>query len=104
MEFMLEMPPNDSGLDPFPEHLLQSEDEKQALLTHLACSDAMTYMYELGRKLLDGKKIKWFLVKVPVLTCSCRNNELDRRDQDCGGCFGASDGRLEGPKYPAENG
>lgn len=39
----------------FPDHLLPDERDKQAVLTYLTCGDAVGYMHELFKTLLDGE-------------------------------------------------
>ena len=46
----------------FPNHLVPDEKDKEALLSHLTCNDALAWMYQLERQLLDGKVAQ----KIPV--------------------------------------
>ena len=39
---------------PFPHHLLPAERDKQAVLTFLACGDAVGYMHEMLKVMLNG--------------------------------------------------
>jgi hypothetical protein len=42
-------------LEEFPSGLCKSEEEKWALLTHLACSDALMWMHEVTKYMIGGE-------------------------------------------------
>jgi hypothetical protein len=42
-------------LQSFPSHLLESEEEQQAVLVHLASDDAVGWMHELVKHMLTGE-------------------------------------------------
>jgi len=42
-------------LQSFPSHLLESEEEQQAVLVHLASDDAVGWMHELVKPMLTGE-------------------------------------------------
>ena len=44
-------------LFPFPSEICHNLEQKQALLSHLACSDSLFYFYDLVEYFLAGKSI-----------------------------------------------
>jgi hypothetical protein len=42
-------------LEAFPESLCESEEEKLALLSHIACSDAVAWLHELIKYMIEGQ-------------------------------------------------
>lgn len=56
----IEEPTHVEGSGPlyrFPGHLVDNQQDKAALLTFLACTDGVGYMFELTKKVVDGKQL-----------------------------------------------